>query len=250
MNKIDLSNDSVNIILASWRSSTKKQYNVYITQWLKFCSDNSIDPDSANIESGTEFLTYLFKSNLGYSAINTARSELSTMIMDVNNVPFGQHVLVKRVMKGIFELRPALPKYSKTWNIQTVLDYLMGSSCTISLKLLSLRLTMLLCLLTAQCCQTIYALSTDFAARTKHIFVIDKVLKTTRLGVHIKLLEYWEFEDKWNICVVNNLNEHLERTRELRKGRSQLLISYVKPHAPVSKSTIARWYKVVLEKQE
>ena len=42
--------------------------------------------------------------------------------------------------------------------------------------------------------------------------------------------------------------EYLARTQELRKGRSQLLISYVKPHAPVSKSTIAHWCKVVLGK--
>ena len=97
---------------------------MYINEWLKFCSYNSIDPDSADIESGIEFITYLFKSNLGYSAIKTARSALSTMVMDVNNVPFGQHVLVKRLMKSIFQLRPALPKYSKTWNNQTVLDYL------------------------------------------------------------------------------------------------------------------------------
>ena len=83
---------------------------MYITKWLKFCSGNSIDPDSANTESGIGFLTHLFKSNLGYSAISTARSALSTMIMDVNNVPFGQHVLVKHLMKGIFELRPALPR--------------------------------------------------------------------------------------------------------------------------------------------
>ena len=61
-------------------------------------------------------------------------------------------------------------------------------------------------------------------------------------------LKYWEFEDNANICAVNNLNEYLERTRELRKGRSQLLISYVKPHAPVSKSTIARWCEMVLGK--
>ena len=166
---------------------------MYITKWLKFCSDNSIDPDSANIESGIEFLTYLFKSNLGYSAINTARSALSTMTMDVNNVPFSQHVLVKRLIKGIFKLRPALPRYSKTWNIQTVLHYLsaMDSSCTMSLKLLTLRLTILLCLLAGQRCQTIYALDTDFidAAHNKHSSVIDKVLKTTRPGVHIKPLE-------------------------------------------------------------
>ena len=86
------------------------------------------------------------------------------------------------------------------------------------------------------------------AAHNKYIFVIGKVLKTTRPGVHIQPLEYWEFEDNANICVNNNLNEYVERTRQLRKRRSQLLISYVKPYAPVSKSIIARWCKVVLGK--
>ena len=52
------------------------------------------------------------------------------------------------------------------------------------------------------------------AANNKYIFVIDRTLKTTRPGVHIKLLEYWGFEDNANICVVDNLNEYLERTRE------------------------------------
>ena len=51
-----------------------------------------------------------------------------------------------------------------------------------------------------------------------------------------------------NICAVNNSNEYLEMTREPGKERSQLLISYVKPHAPFSKSTIDRWCKAVLGK--
>ena len=94
VNKMDLSNGSFWACWAYWRCSTKKQYNVYITKWLKFCSENSIDLDSADIESGIAFLTYLFKSNLGYSSSNTAKSALSTVIMDVNNVLFGQHAPV------------------------------------------------------------------------------------------------------------------------------------------------------------
>jgi hypothetical protein len=33
----------------------------------------------------------------------------------------------------------------------------------------------------------------------------------------------------------------------LQKGKSQLLLSYIKPHNPVSKDTIARWVKGVLK---
>ena len=89
-------------------------------------------------------------------------------------------------------------------------------------------------MLAGQYCQTIYASGIDIIDAAHKYFVIEKILKTTRPGVHIKPLEYWDFEDNANICVITNLNEYLERTQELRKGKSQLLINYVKPHAPVS----------------
>lgn len=60
-----------------------------------------------------EFLAELFESVFGYSAINTARSALST-IVNINNVPVGQHPLVKRFMRGIFNERPVLPQYNVT----------------------------------------------------------------------------------------------------------------------------------------
>ena len=39
----------------------------------------------------------------------------------------------------------------------------------------------------------------------------------------------------------------MQRTKQLREEHSQLLISYVKPFKPVSKDTISRWVKQVLE---
>ena len=36
----------------------------------------------------------------------------------------GTHPLVRRFMKGVFILRPALPRYNVTWDVNIVLNYL------------------------------------------------------------------------------------------------------------------------------
>ena len=54
------------------------------------------------------------------------------------------------------------------------------------------------------------------------------------------------YTDK-DLCVVHHLDEYIRRTATIRKDKSQLLISYIKPHNQVSKDTIARWVKGVLK---
>lgn len=36
----------------------------------------------------------------------------------------GNHPLIKRLMRGIFQLKPALPTYNVTWNYNKVLEFL------------------------------------------------------------------------------------------------------------------------------
>ena len=48
------------------------------------------------IENAIEFLVSLYNSGLGYSAISTARSALSTVLILQNGRKFGEHPLVCR----------------------------------------------------------------------------------------------------------------------------------------------------------
>ena len=66
--------------------------------------------------------------------------------VDGHNV--GQHPLISRLLKDIFHDRPPLPRYTRTWNVQTVLNYLesLGENRSFSLKMVSWKLTMLLAL--------------------------------------------------------------------------------------------------------
>ena len=69
-----------------------------------------------------------------------------------------------RCMKGIFELKPALPKYSEIWDVNNVLGYLRAAAPlrSLSLKQLTLNLTMFLCLTTGQRGQTIHKLDVNY----------------------------------------------------------------------------------------
>ena len=119
-----ISTKAKDIIMASWRTGTTKQYEVYLKQWEQFCQSQGINRLDASVENGIDFLATLFTSGLGYSAINTARSALSSVLILPNNITFGAHPLVARFQNGVFELKPSLPRHSSIWDVSIVLQHL------------------------------------------------------------------------------------------------------------------------------
>lgn len=95
----EIPDETINIINASWRDSTRQQYRNYHPKRMQFCSKKQINPFKANINNVLSFLTDLFKSGLGYSNINTARCALSSYFSLDNSVNISSNVLVKRCMK-------------------------------------------------------------------------------------------------------------------------------------------------------
>ena len=71
--------EPLNIILESWRSGTRKQYQTYVSAMVKFCSDNSANPINPTLQQVLEFLSFQSKT-VGYSAVGTFRSALSAFI--------------------------------------------------------------------------------------------------------------------------------------------------------------------------
>lgn len=241
---------TITIILASWRKSTACQYQTYLSRWITYCQEHTVEFLSPSISEALDFLSSLYEIGLSYSSINTARSMLSSILQLQSNVAFGQLPVVKRFMKGIFELRPALPRYKSVWDIHVVFNFLREKSIPQeqSLKDLTLHLTFLLALLSGQRCQTIKCLSIDNMEVSEdcYIFKITEKVKQTRPGVHIQPLNFQKYPIDAKLCVVTYLREYIKRTSSLRGSAKQLLISFVKPHAEVSKDSISRWCKTVL----
>ena len=108
----------------SWRPGTIKQYVIYLQKWKRFCSSRGVDPICSSVEDGINFLAELYDSGIGYSAINTARSAVSSIVKSPNNSSFGAQPMVCRFLKGVFELKPSLLKYKNIWDVNTVLTSL------------------------------------------------------------------------------------------------------------------------------
>ena len=95
---------------------------------------------------------YIDEKSLQYRTINSHRSAISMTHLPTDNVCVGTHPLVSRLMKEIFNLRPAVPKYPKTWDISVVLKYLIYSlspALHLSLKKLTLKLAMIMAIIKA-----------------------------------------------------------------------------------------------------
>lgn len=183
-----LSRRTVDIITASWRASTCKQYQVYITQWRRFCHSRNLSYLQAKVETVLEFLSGLFHDkNLSYSAINTARSALSTFLILIDsNETVKTHPLISRLMRGVFQLRPILPRYTEIWNISPVLNFLRKLSPADSLNLrdLTLKVCMLMALVSAQRVQTLHVLKINkMTLKGSYVcFQLDEPLKQSRPG--------------------------------------------------------------------
>ena len=83
-----------------------------------------MDPLHPPVTDVLEFLQELYARGLGYSCLNTARSALFSFIVLDGNVTVGNHPLVQRFLKGVFQTRPAFPRYTSTWDTSIVLSYL------------------------------------------------------------------------------------------------------------------------------
>ena len=245
--------EAASIMLMAKRPATQKQYDSYLKLWLNFCSDQAKDPFDPNIPFAISFLDHLRKKHqLGYSALNTARSAMSSLIMPLDNVPFGQQRLVKLYMRGVFNVRPPAPRYKDTWDPQLILTLLKSWSPAhqISLKLLTFKVVVLVLLVTGQRIQTLAVLSLDFMTvdlNAKNItFKIFDLIKQSRPGFRNPIVLLKNFPSDISLCVVTFLLEYIKRTSRVRSS-PYLFVSFQKPHLVVSKNTLARWVKTVMQ---
>ena len=106
-----ISAEASRLIIQSWRSDNASQYQTYYKKWEMFCRQRNINPLQATLQHGINFLAEIFATGVRYSCTNTARSALSSLIVLPGSIQFGRHLLVTRFVKGVFEVRPALPRY-------------------------------------------------------------------------------------------------------------------------------------------
>ena len=87
----------------------------------------------------------------------------------------------------------------------------------------------------------------DIKYVTYQVFIpIMQKIRQRKPGNHIYPLSFKTYPKDTKLCVVAHLKRYIELTQDL-KSSGKLFISYMKPHQAISKDTISRWCKTVME---
>lgn len=192
-----------------------------------------------------EYLTEVFNSGCQYGTVNSYRAAISLLVGSL-----AQDERLTRFFKGVYRLRPPLPKYNITWDTSKLLDYLASlyPNDTLSFEQLTLKCATLLAVVTAHRVQTLSKISVlNVIINPDQIIIkIPELIKTSKLGNHQPTLYLPYFEDRIAICPANTLISYIHRSKEFRKSE-QLFIGVRKPHNRVTSQTISRWIKTTLK---
>lgn len=242
--KAGITEKASEMIINSIRSSTQKQYTVYIKKFLDYCFKQCICLSSVKEIHIINFLQYLFDSGSGYSVINTACSA-ACYVLTLIGFPIMSSAMLTKYKKGVFNCRPSLPRHVSTWDPQIVLDYFSIKDCD-DIPFLAKKSVILLALASCMRVSTIQSLKcSDILFSDKKLTIqISELQKQSRPGFHQSAIELKRFDNK-SQCVVSALEVYLTSAGAYRKmsNATNLYITTTKPYGNASKDTLARWIK-------
>ena len=222
--------DVVKLLIAATRS-THKTYDSSWNRWCRWCSRRQIDPLQASLSDILTFLTEAFNKGLAYRSINVLRSAISSTHPTIDGYHVGQHPYVARLLRGALNSRPPKPRYTHTWNVNVMVKYIvsLGKNRSLALKVISMKLVTLFAL---TCPERISALATlDLRHCTVHPEGVSFKLSTPRKsGSADKPAEtfFARFNKEHSSC---------------HSVFSTLFISFIRPHKPVTCTTLGRWLR-------
>lgn len=240
---------SLNLLMASFADNTLNQYNSCLRRWWDFCQTNSYNYCEANVSQLIQFFTEHFEAGASYSTLNTMKSAL-TLLLDPLVT---SHAMITRLLKGVFKLKPPMPKYDITWDPIIVLNYLSDfyPYDDISLRDLSFKTITLLAIASAQRMQTLSLIKIEnIVIQTDCIIIkIIDLIKTSRPGAYQPLIRLPFIVENPKICPGLALQSYMNKTLNIRTCSSgNLFISFRKPHNKVGPQTLAHWVKTTMQK--
>lgn len=157
--------------------------------------------------------------------------------------------LVFQFLRGVFHLRPSLPRYTETWDISNAICFLksLENNSVLPTKMLTHELAMLLSLTVPSRCSELAARDLRFRRFYPQgvVFNLAALTKTVRTGQALKACFHTRFNEDLDLCPCACLEEYERRT--MHPEEPNILFLYViKPFKPVSLNTIARWIKEIL----
>ena len=227
------------------RASTRSKYRSTENKWLTHCRQLGIDPHIKDTLTFLNFLAINFDKNLRWATLRGYIPALSEYLQKIDMLQ------VRRLLKGAFNLRPPVAKYTVIWDVNVVLEH-MESMPINSLKHLTMKLATLFMLLSGNRVNMLshMKLTCMYLTEQECTFVFDEALKHSRPSLDTSPMIFRSFPDIPALCPVKLVGIYLGERNKLNilklSDDASFFITTVSPYKRPAPATIARWIKDTL----
>ena len=220
---------------------------------LLVCAERKADPFHAPLDLILNFLVGKKAEGLAYNTVAGYKSAISAYHAGINGAPIGQHQLVKRLLTGVYNECPPKPKYTGTWDVQQVLNYIeeLGPNNELDDGTLTHKLAMLLAITTAGRASDLLAFDLGYMADQGESinFALVELTKTSKPGKQRQVVSIHEFTERPALYSVECVRDYIRRTISWRTTDKQhkLFLGIIAPHKPVVSCTISNWLKKIMQ---
>lgn len=200
-----------------------KQYNSALKSWWNFCEVQKYNPYSSRVEVILDFLAQKLSEGASYGTLNSSRSAI-LLIAELDEK--GRSSL-ERFFRGAFRVNPPRPKYSKIWDVQTVIQEIEKwyPLENLDFQKLSYKLAILLALGTGFRVQALGKIKIEgisvFPDRVE--IKIEDLTKTSRPGAYNPFANFPFFISRPNICIAKTIQFYLKKNRIIKKGGKKVV---------------------------
>ena len=234
---------AVMLIGHAHRKGTKTKYKSVQRAWIRYCKDLRIDHTKPDTFTFVNFLASGFERKLKWGTLRSYVPALSSYLRHVDIYQ------VRKLLRGVFNLRPPVARYTAIWDVNTVLDYL-GAMRTDNMKDLSMKLATLLMILSGNRVNmlTHFSISNMFITEEECTFVFSHVLKNTRPGFNAQPMTFRAYPFCDTLCPVKTIWQYVHLRNSVTND-TQFFVTTTKKngvHRGATSDTIARWIKEML----
>ena len=237
------------LISSCWRGSTAKRYDAIWRAFKDYLRSRRLLLSSVTINVVLDYLSSLFTRGLAYRTIHLHRSVLSATLPAIDGLPVGQHDLVCRLVKGVFQRRPPTRRLYQSWDVGAVFAVFAEWNLPLDFSQIQRKAAFLLAVASARRPSELASLRCSAAfmiiGGDRVRFLPSRLSKTDRsqhLGPPI-VVRRLPPEDSAS-CPVSALEQLLQRRRELGIAHDFIFCDFHAPYSPISTTAFSdrlRW---------
>ena len=228
------------LISNATRSSTKAKYKSIQNKWKKHCQTLGVEPMQQRTEVFLNFVASEYERNLRWG---TLRSYVPALRPFLKKLDVYQ---VRQMLRGIFNKRPPVARYTAIWDVNIVLAYL---SCYIidSFKDITMKLATLYMLLSGNRVNMLLHMKMEllYINDEEVTFTFDEALKHDNPNINTSPMTLRAFPEHKSLCPVATTWEYLTHRQGLSSDPA-FFVTHKSPHHGPQPDSIARWVKDML----